>query len=134
MVIKSSILTGICTPAILAFSVRPLTSGSVYGRSLNISGILIADSDLCWEALLELKLNISVETDECLFKIEKRNAESRWKETRMVNGDWIFGISSSLAPLAALLGGRQVVGNHLLAVSFIQKLVILKYFKTHKKL
>lgn len=45
------------------------------------------------------------------------NAESRQKETRMVNGDWIFGILSSLAQLAALLGGRQVVGNYLLAVS-----------------
>lgn len=45
------------------------------------------------------------------------NAESRWKETRMVNGDWIAGILSSLAQLAVLLGGRQVVGNYLLAVS-----------------
>lgn len=44
------------------------------------------------------------------------NAESRWKDTRMVNGDWISGILSSLAQLAALPGGRQVVGNYLLAV------------------
>lgn len=35
----------------------------------------------------------------------------------MVNGDWIAGILSSLAQLAVLLGGRQVVGNSLLAVS-----------------
>lgn len=37
----------------------------------------------------------------------------------MVNGDWISGIFSSLARLAALLDGRQVVGNYLLGVSFI---------------
>lgn len=67
MVTKSLILTGIYIPAILAFSVRPLTSGSVYGRSLNISGILIADSDLCWEVLLESKVNIFIERGECLF-------------------------------------------------------------------
>lgn len=47
----------------------------------------------------------------------------------MVNGDWISGILSSLAQLDALFGGRQVVGNYLLAVSLKKKkLVILKYF------
>lgn len=66
---KSLILTGIYVPAVLAFSVRSLTSGSVYGRSLKVSGILIADSDLCWEVLLELKVNIFIETDERLFHL-----------------------------------------------------------------
>lgn len=54
----------------------------------------------------------------------------------MVNGDWISGILSSLAQLDALFGGRQVVGNYLLAVSLKKKnnLLFWNTFKTHKEL